>query len=658
MANIKINDVFQRVQYYATAGQTQFTVPFPFFQDQYVYVWLNGEQLQIGLAPGQYTISGAGSTSGGLVTLVTPAIEDDIITIQGVMPIDRTSIYSATISNLTGTDLNADFNREVVMMKQIETAQALLQLQYAPWELISQDVDDTTDRYIPLLPPNHTWMMNAAGTKITTAGIPDGGIAPANVPVVTWTATTDLTNAFNLAALTSGILKQSVASGAADIQIAQSGVDYWQPGQMMTIPNNPTIDNQVANKGYVDLIAAGFNLLNPVYAASTTDINATYNNGAAGIGATLTANANGVLSLDGVNPPIGQNILIKDQASELTNGIYTVTNAGSVSTPFVLTRATTFDAPDEIQQGDLVNILQGSSQKYSMWLQVAAVNSVGVDPIQFVLFAQSNPNYVTLTTNQTISGNKDFTGIVTVPTPTSNTQSANKIYVDTAVANTIKSVVVRTFSSSGTYVPTSGMLYCDIDEVGAGGAGGGTVATTALGQCAAGGGGGSGARSKGRFTAAQIGASQSIIIGNGGTGVAGASGNNGSSTSVGTLITASGGIGGLVSNVITTGSIGVLGGAGGNATTGNDINTPGNAGSPSAIYASANNAAIGGGGAPSVLGGGTQSVRALSSVSNGLSAAANTGAGGSGAAVGNIVSAAATGGNGGSGKITITEYVA
>src|SRR5690554_1822873 len=102
MSNIKIQDVFQRIQYSATAGQTQFTVPFPFFDDTDLTVWQDTTELTLTT---DYTITGAGSPSGGLVTLVVAATAGDIITIQGLMPIDRTSIYSATISNLTGSDL-------------------------------------------------------------------------------------------------------------------------------------------------------------------------------------------------------------------------------------------------------------------------------------------------------------------------------------------------------------------------------------------------------------------------------------------------------------------------------------------------------------------------------------------------------------------------
>ena len=62
------------------------------FKNNYVFVWVNGIELNQGLAAGQYTVrAGAGSPSGGTITLVDPSINGDIVTIEGIMPIDRTS---------------------------------------------------------------------------------------------------------------------------------------------------------------------------------------------------------------------------------------------------------------------------------------------------------------------------------------------------------------------------------------------------------------------------------------------------------------------------------------------------------------------------------------------------------------------------------------
>ena len=229
MSNIKINDVPQRIQYDATAGQTQFTVPFPFFQSNFVYVWLNGVQMVQGGGAGQYTVSGAGSPSGGLVTFNTAAALHDIVTIEGIMPIDRTSIYSATISNLTGSDLNGDFNREVVMLQQLNTNQEFMQLSYAPWAEVSQDLSDTTDRYIPILPPGYSWRKNDAGTAIEAFAIPSSGFSQ-DAKFIVQEASSSLPNAFSLGTLTNGIIKQTVSGAIATPAIALLDTDYYGPG--------------------------------------------------------------------------------------------------------------------------------------------------------------------------------------------------------------------------------------------------------------------------------------------------------------------------------------------------------------------------------------------------------------------------------------------
>ncbi|MFG0161163.1 hypothetical protein ACF0MN_10915 [Legionella pneumophila] len=409
MSNIKINDVFQRIQYAASAGQTQFTIPFPFFDNEYVLVWQNGVQLVMGGAPGQYGISGAGSPSGGLITLVTPATLNDIITIQGEMPIDRTSIYSATISNLTGSDLNGDFNREVVMMKQIQTTQALLQLQYAPWSVISQDPNVTKDRYLPLLGPQQVWRMNEPGTAIEAYTI-DETPAPSSSPFVIYQADATLSNAQNLGALTSGILKQTVGGGSSTLSIAQNAVDYWAPGDALTRAQAPVNPNDVVNKTYADSIASGFTFINPVNAASTANFNSTYSNGSSGVGATLTATSNGAFSLDGQAGILNNAYLIKDQTNTFENGVYILTQVGDGSTPAILTRATYFDQPSEIQPGDLVPVLAGTVNGGTLWLQTATVTTVGTSPITFIAFLPAFSNIVTISGNQTITGDKTFTG--------------------------------------------------------------------------------------------------------------------------------------------------------------------------------------------------------------------------------------------------------
>ena len=59
--------------------------------------------------------------------------------------------------------------------------------------------------------------------------------------------------------------------------------------------------------------------------------------------------------------------------------------------------------------------------------------------------------FTTLTGEQTISGNKTFTGTVIVPTPSANTHAATKAYVDSAVSGaTIANTAVTAASYGGT----------------------------------------------------------------------------------------------------------------------------------------------------------------------------------------------------------------
>ena len=95
-------------------------------------------------------------------------------------------------------------------------------------------------------------------------------------------------------------------------------------------------------------------------------------------------------------------------------------------------------------------------------------------------------------------------------------------------------ISIQTITSSGTYTPTAGMIYCIIEVVGGGGGGGG-CGNAASSQVSGGSGGGGGGYAKGSFSAATIGVSQSVTIG--AAGVAGAvgagAGGNGGTTSVG-----------------------------------------------------------------------------------------------------------------------------
>ena len=125
----------------------------------------------------------------------------------------------------------------------------------------------------------------------------------------------------------------------------------------------------------------------PCYGATTGDLDAIYNNGTLGVGATLTNNgAFATFAVDGLTPGLGLRVLVKDQSPlSNTNGIYTVTTVGdAVSINWVLTRATNYDTPAEMQKGDFVEVTNGTINADTKWVQSTDIISVGISSPNFI----------------------------------------------------------------------------------------------------------------------------------------------------------------------------------------------------------------------------------------------------------------------------------
>lgn len=134
---------------------------------------------------------------------------------------------------------------------------------------------------------------------------------------------------------------------------------------------SPTVNSDAVTKQYVDaIVAAGITYHAPVkyeVPNTTGNLNATYNNGASGVGATLTnAGTLGAFTPDGIVASVGDRILVYNQTNAFENGVYTVTTVGNGSTAWVLTRATdansyALKSPNGLGEGDAFFVTSGNT---------------------------------------------------------------------------------------------------------------------------------------------------------------------------------------------------------------------------------------------------------------------------------------------------------
>jgi peptidyl-tRNA hydrolase len=210
---------------------------------------------------------------------------------------------------------------------------------------------------------------------------------------------------------------------------------------------DPTQSTDLATKAYVDGLANGLDVKASVKAASTTALTVTYSNGSSGVGATLTnAGTQAALTLDSIALSVADRVLIKNQASALQNGVYTVTTVGTVSTNWVLTRATDFDnSPGtEVGPGIFFFVEQGTTQADNGYvITTDTAITIGTTAIDFVQF--SGAGQITAGAGLTKSGNT----LDVVGTASRISVASDSIDID---ANYVGQTSITTLGTIGTGV--------------------------------------------------------------------------------------------------------------------------------------------------------------------------------------------------------------
>ena len=159
-------------------------------------------------------------------------------------------------------------------------------------------------------------------------------------------------------------------------------------GNRVTNIGTPSQATDATTKAYVDSVKQALDIKDSVRVGSQSNINATYNNGTSGVGATLTASSNGAVSIDSTNLTSGDRVLVKAQTDGKQNGIYSVTTVGDVSNPFVLTRTTDADSSAEVTGGMFTFVEEGSDADAGFVLSnITGSATIGTDTITMTQFS-------------------------------------------------------------------------------------------------------------------------------------------------------------------------------------------------------------------------------------------------------------------------------
>jgi hypothetical protein len=277
---------------------------------------------------------------------------------------------------------------------------------------------------------------NASAGNVSVTGIFSGNgsglsaIAGANVSgAVAFATTANAVAGANVSGQVGNALVAGTVYTAAQPNITSVGTlngltlgaNLAMGGYNITGLAAPSNSTDAATKAYVDSVAEGLHTHDSCNAATQTDLatisggTVTYNNGTAGVGATLTTTGS-FTTIDGVTLSNGMRILVKNEANAAHNGIYDRTSST------VLTRSSDFDTSAEMAGGDFTFVTAGTLYDNTGWVMTDAVTTVGTSPVNWTQF--SGAGTYTAGTGLTLTGsvfsvNASQTQITSVGTLTS-----------------------------------------------------------------------------------------------------------------------------------------------------------------------------------------------------------------------------------------------
>ena len=399
---------------------------------------------------------GNGLTGGSYdgSTAVTIAIDSTVATLTGTQTLTNKSMSGSanTFTNLPNSALtNSSFTLGATTISLGTTASSVTNLQ-----LITPTIASIVNTGTLTLPTSTDTLVGRATTDTLTNKSISG-------------STNTFTNIPN-----SGLTNSSITVGSTVFALGATSLTLAGLTSV-TLTQDPSADLQAATKQYVDnLVSTGLAFHSPVQVATTQSLAAQtggtviYNNGAAGVGATITLSVP-LLVLDGYTLLNTNRILVKNEINQAYNGVYTWATGG-----LVLTRATDADTygsgVNQLSQNDYFFVQNGTVNKGSSYV-VTTVGTItfGTTAITFAEF--SNSQVYTAGTGLTLTGttfsitntgvtNGSYGLAASVPTIAVNAQGQITSASNTAIAingNQITSGTVGSAYLSGSYTGITGL---------------------------------------------------------------------------------------------------------------------------------------------------------------------------------------------------------
>jgi len=243
---------------------------------------------------------------------------------------------------------------------------------------------------------------NDLTAAVTWANVPDANITQSSVTQHEAALSITSSQVSDLASSTISFTNKTFDANGTGNSISNIEVADLASGVLDTDLNSvagtdTTLASAKAIKTYVDTIAAaGIHYHDPVRVESPTNLNASYDNGTSGVGATLTNTGTlAVISIDGVTLSLNDRVLIYNQTNAAHNGVYYVSTVGDGATAWVLTRSTDTDSygasdPNSLGEGDAFFVREGDTGAGELYVMTTSGTiTFGTTNITFSVIAET-----------------------------------------------------------------------------------------------------------------------------------------------------------------------------------------------------------------------------------------------------------------------------